>query len=111
MSVGAGPVVTGRVVEHRPHGAGDFADAARAVADALGNAPGVRAVEVERRPTQVRVHVTADSAGYVGQVAAAHGWQLFAREGRYAFVDGPLGGAWVHVLWLPERPEDPDAAR
>jgi hypothetical protein len=111
MSVEAGPVLTGRKVGHRPQGVVDFVDVARAVADVVGNAPGVRALEVQRHPTQVRVEVTVDSRAYVRRMAAAHGWQVFARQGRYAFAGGPLGGAWVNVWWLPERPDDPDAAR
>ncbi len=104
--------LTGRIVRWPPRGAGDFADVAWIVADALGNGEGVRAVEVHRHPTRTRVVVRVEDAGYVRRVAAEQGWQLLGGVdgGRYAMTCGSRAGWTFTVIWSWEPPfEVPEA--
>ena len=66
----------GSTVPWPPQGAGDFADVAWVVAQALGNGAGVRRLSVSHTGRRVFVDVGVTSPGFVVEVAARLGWSL-----------------------------------
>ena len=84
-----------------PEGAGDFADVAWVVAQALGNGAGVRGLEVHRGETgALCAYVRATNPAYVRAVAASFGWSLYEPDGYYANASGDLGELRVSGLFV-----------
>jgi hypothetical protein len=99
----------GSTVPWPPEGAGDFADVAWVVAQALGNGPGVRRLMVSHTGRGVFVDVGVTSPGFVVEVAARFGWSLSSANGEhYANCHGPLGSLVVDVTWLADKPNATD---
>ncbi|WP_152185548.1 hypothetical protein [Segeticoccus rhizosphaerae] len=94
----------GSTVPWPPQGAGDFADVAWVVAQALGNGPGVRRLNMSPTGRRVFVEVTVTSPGFVSETAARLGWSLSsANDDHYANCHGPLGSLVVDVTWLADK--------
>lgn len=96
-----------RVFGWPPEGAGDFADVACLVAEALGNASGVRGLDVTLWPSGVSVHVYTTGPEYVRSMAASFGWELYEPDAAYATTYGELGDVRVNVTWIAPRSDDP----
>lgn len=105
MSVQAGQgLMVGEVsLPSTPEGAGDFADVAWVVAQALGNGPGVRGLDVHRGETgNLYAYVRATNPAFVRAVAASSfGWTLFEPDECYANASGTLGELRVSVSFVP----------
>ena len=99
----------GRVFGWPPEGAGDFADVAWVVAEALGNGSGVRGLDVTLWPSGVSLHVYTTGPEYVRSMAAGFGWELYEPDATYATSYGQLGKVRVNIVWIAPRPDDPDS--
>ncbi len=85
-----------------PAGVGDFAEVAWIVAQALGNGPGVRGLDVHRGETgTLYAYVRASNPSFVRGVAAAFGWSLYDPDGHYVNASGRLGELRVSVSFVP----------
>ncbi len=85
-----------------PKGAGDFAEVAWIVAQALGNGPGVRGLDVHRGETRnLYAYVRATDRAYVWAAAAAFGWSLYDPDGDFVNASGRLGELRVSVSFVP----------
>ena len=92
-------------------GVGDFADVAWVLAQAFGNGPGVRGVEIRRLETGgTHAYLTTTGPEYVRAVAAAFGWSLYEPDHGYANASGRLGEVLVSVSFV-ERGRVNRAAR
>lgn len=103
----------GSVLLWPPQGAGDFADLAWVVAEALGNGPGVRGLDVSRARNRdgLSAHVWTTGPEYVMSVAGAFGWEVYAPDLAYATTWGGVAGVTVNVSWVAadQNPvEEPD---
>lgn len=104
MSAAVALAGMGSTVPWPPQGAGDFADVAWVVAQALGNGAGVRRLSVSHTGRRVFVDVGVTSPGFVVEVAARLGWSLSSANGEhYANCHGPLGSLVVDVTWLADK--------
>lgn len=99
-------IALGQMLSWPPEGAGDFADVAWVVAQALGNGAGVRGLEVRRFPSGVSVHVTTTSPEYVRSAAAGFGWELYEPDPSYANTWGEIGEVRVDVTWIEPAADD-----
>lgn len=97
-----------------PKGAGDFADLAWVVGEALGNGPGVRGLDVFSRRDVLYARVWSSGPEYVASLAAQFGWEVYVPDAAYATTWGLLAGVKVSVSWVaPDRDpvEEPDECR
>ncbi len=95
----------GSVLLWPPQGAGDFADLAWVIGEALGNGPGVRGLDVSRRRDGLYARVWTTGPEYVASVAAAFGWEVYAPDPAYATTWGRVGGVKVSVSWVAPGPD------
>jgi hypothetical protein len=98
-STGAG-MPAGSVLLWPPEGAGDFADLAWVIAEALGNRAGVRGLNVHQGEERLFASVRASDPEYVAAVAADHGWDVYAPDESYVATSGVLADVIVGVYWL-----------
>lgn len=86
-------------------GVGDFADLAWVLAQAFGNGPGVRGIDVHRGDNgTLRAQVSTTGPEYVRDAAASFGWHLHESDDGYADAFGSIGDVRVSVMWLdPHR--------
>jgi len=101
----------GSVVLWPPQGAGDFADLAWVIGEALGNGPGVCGLDVHqsRDPEGLFAYVRTTGSEYVRSVAAAFGWDVYEPDAGYAHTSGVLAGVLLSVTWMrpdPSRSEE-----
>lgn len=100
---------TGSVLLWRPQGARDFADLAWVIAEALGNGPGVRGLDVSRGKAGLYARVWTTRPEYVAAVAAAFGWELYSPDPAYATTWGEVAGVNLSVSWLAPGPDPVEA--
>ena len=82
-------------------GVGDFADVAWVLAQAFGNGPGVRGVEIRRAESGgTHAYLTVTNPRYVRDVAAAFGWEVYEPDETYANATGRLGEVLVSVSFV-----------
>ena len=96
---------TGSVLLWPPQGAGDFADLAWVIGEALGNGPGVRGLDVSRGRDGLYARVWTTRPEYVAAVGAAFGWEAVRAGPGVRHHLGRGGGVNMSVSWVAPGPD------
>lgn len=100
----ADSTAAGQVLMWAPEGAGALADVAWVIAGVLGNAAGVRTVEVQLLDSgSVYATVRVNDREYVRRACEVHGWRLYAPDDSYATASTMLGEIHLAVTWLAPK--------
>ena len=106
MPASAPALPAGSVLLWPPQGAGDFADLAWVIAEALGNGPGVRGLDVSRGKATGCTRACGRPARSMWRsVAAAFGWEVYVPDPAYATTWGEVAGVNLSVSWVAPGPD------